>query len=129
MDFEILGKSYPMGYTIWAQRELSAKFGSLKGVAEAFASAEDDAQLFDRAGFIGATMMMAEYMRRKSESELLGVEFDGVMPPTYEQLISVMNFEDAGRLTSCIYKTMTDGNEVTTEVKEDRKNAGATRSK
>lgn len=129
MNFEILGKSYPLGYTIWAQRELSAKFGSLKGVAEAFTSAEDNAQLLDRAGYIGATLMMAEYMRQKAEAEILGTEFNGEVPPTYEQLISVMDFKDAGRLTSCVYATMTEGNEVTTEVKEDRKNAEATRSK
>lgn len=129
MNFEIIGKSYPLGYTIWAQRELCAKFGSLKGVAEAFTSAEDNAQLLDRAGYIGATMMMAEYLRQKTEAELLGTEFNGEIPPTYEQLISVMDFNDAGRLTSCVYQTMTDGNEVTTEVKEDRKNAEATRSK
>lgn len=122
---KVLGTEYPMAYTVGAQNELAAHFGSLEAIA---ALAESDAASnADASVRMVAAFMSAAARRGRVRAKVLGETYDGPEPLSYDELTAVLSNEDLLQMSQAIREAIEEGNHRTVEVVE--KNAEATPSK
>lgn len=126
MRIEALGKDFPLAYTVEAQAEMAEKAGGIEQLNTLF-DADDAAKSFENTLWVLSVMMNAYANRERLKATMMGKKWDGMEPPTLEQLrvlldVTEINKDIMGEITAA----MKVGNKTSVEVKSE-KNGKATR--
>lgn len=119
MDFTIQGIRIPMGYTIWAKREIQKAFKDVSGIQKAFL-AETDVELAENMSKIGSILSKAYAMRAKTMEKLTG-EPDDSNAIEEDELFSLLDRDSTLELVKCVSNTVASANKTEVEVKPEKK--------
>ncbi|HIX16957.1 MAG TPA: hypothetical protein H9860_01450 [Candidatus Gemmiger faecavium] len=125
MELEILGKKFPMKYTVSAQSEIAKRFGGLEKMAAAMES-NGAAKTLEDIVFMAAAMIRGAARYERVKCKAVGEEPEEQMTLTSEELCDAVELKDLKRIREAVMATMKEGQQVTVEVEPSRKNAEAT---
>ena len=127
MYIEALGKNFPLCYTIAVQSELADKAGRLEDIQNLF-DQDDTEKVIENIVWTISLMMTAAESREKVKCRMLGQEYKGEEPPTFDELMLLLSpGEIEESAMEEISNAMKSGQKTTVEVKEEKgKNAKAT---
>lgn len=117
----LLGKDFPIEYTISVMEAVAKKFGGTAEASEALTSMDSEDQLHATV-FMLAEMMKGAEKRERVRCSLWGEEFKGVPALDYETLLSIMNPDDLRNMADAIFSTINASSEQTMEVAPSKKN-------
>lgn len=127
MDIKIGGERYPMTYTVEAQSEIAERFGGLENIELAL-SDNDTAKLMENIVFCACAMLNGASNRLRAQCRMSGKEIPRLPEITFDDLKKAICVSEIAELTEAVVATMREGNKITVELAEDRKNEEATRS-
>ena len=122
MDAVILGKSYPMAYTVLAQDMIAKRYGSLEAVEQTVSAGGAAAQV-ENIVIMAHAMMVAAVQRERVMAKIIGIECDLPDPPTVEEMEAVLLASDLSELAKAVTETIKEGAAVTVEVQEKKEKA------
>lgn len=122
MDAVILGKSYPMAYTVLAQDMIAKQYGSLEAVEQTLSAGGAAAQV-KNVVIMAHAMMLAAVQRERVMARISGIECDLPDPPTVEEMEAVLLASDLSELVKAVTETIKEGTAVTVEVQEKKEKA------
>lgn len=126
MVAEIMGRKYPMAYTVYVQNQIAERFGGLEKMQDAF-ELGGAASAADNTVFMAAAMMLGYVQRERVRAKLLGDDCELDDPPSYEDLRAVLSNGEVIALSKAVANTLAEGTNATVEVKPEKgKNAAAT---
>lgn len=111
----LLGKDFPIEYTISVMEAVAQKFGGTAEASEAMNSMDPTDQLHATV-FMLAEMMKGAERRERVRCSLWGEEYQGTPSLDYETLISIMNPEDLRNMADVIFDTINGSTKQTMEV-------------
>lgn len=120
MNVQILGKSYPLAYTIDAQCQIDEKVSGIENIEVLF-DESDPVTLLKNVVFLVSILMKAAADRERLKNKLMGNDAETVVVPTYEELLQVVEVKEIKTLMEAAMKTIQEGSQVTTEVEESEK--------
>ena len=128
MNAEILGKKYPMAYTVAAQSVIAKRFGGIEKIEQAF-RADDIAGFMDNMAFCASAMIKGYADRETVRAITKGdkaQEFPILTPSRLQQQFSRAK---SNPLQTPLWQLLKEGNKVEVEVSPKKgKNAEATQS-
>ena len=120
MDIEILGKSYPMAYTIDAQNKINEKAGGIDKIELLF-DGNDPVESMQNILFMAAQMIKGAADRERLKNKLIGNEVESSVVPTYEDLSAVIEVKEIKQISQAVMKTIQEGSRITVEVEDIEK--------
>lgn len=124
MVVEIMGVSYPMEYTVEVQKKFFDKFGGTgKAQIEAMTDTTDPEKFAENTAFAASAMMEGAVNRVKVRCRMLGDEYRGGDIPKNEDLEALFKTMRPGevfQVMNLVMKTMSEGNKVEVETKEEK---------
>lgn len=121
-EIEIAGKKYPLNFSVKAAKEVSARYGDIENIGDAF-EGKSTSEMMDEATWILALLIEQGVAYKKIVD---GEEVKGLTQDELEILMGVVDFAD---LKSTLLGAMTAGMRREVEVEPDPKNAEATQDK
>lgn len=118
----IMGKDFPLEYTVEVMENITKKYGSSTKATETLNSEDGATKLSDTIWMLSEMMRGAEH-RERVRCSLFGEEFTGTPALTYEQLRQVMNTQDLQNMANAIEQSFIEAGVRTTEIVEDPKNS------
>lgn len=127
MYIKAIKKDLPLCYTVEAQTKIAAKAGRLEDLKDLFEK-ENSAETVENIIWVLAILMEAAVNREKVKCKMLGEDYKGGEPPSYDELRLLIEVKELGKETiKEIFAAMSNGSQTTVEVKEEKgKNAKAT---
>lgn len=124
MNIVILGKEFPIEYTIQAQQELAEKFGdsffSSEGPEVSAESFESAAKSMCDIACMISILMKAGESRERVRCLMYGEDFEGPKALTPEQVSAAMHPKDFVDYQSTILECMKSAQKTTVEIKEEK---------
>ena len=114
----LLGKEFPLEYTVQVMEEMTKRFG---GTAEAVESMSSGDKQLENTIFLLSAMMKGAERRERVRCALWHEEFKGAEAPDYETLMQIMNPEDLRNMANCLIQAINEANMTTTELAPDAK--------
>lgn len=114
----LLGKDFPLEYTVQVMEAVSARFGGTAEAVDQMTSGENQLQ---NTVFMLAEMMKGAERRERVRCALWGEEFKGTPALDYDTLIGIMNPSDLQRMADALTEAIEESQAVTTEVVPDTK--------
>lgn len=128
MDAVILGKKYPMAYTVAAQSVIAKRFGGIEKIEQAF-RADDIAGFMDNMTFCASAMIKGHADRETVRAITKGDKAQEFPVLTPEQIAAAILPGEVKPLASAVMAALKEGNKVEVEVSPKKgKNAEATQS-
>lgn len=114
----LLGKEFPLEYTVQVMEAVSARFGGTAEAVDQMTSGENQLQ---NTVFMLAEMMKGAERRERVRCALWGEEYKGTPALDYDTLIGIMNPSDLQRMADALTAAIEESQGVTTEVVPDTK--------
>lgn len=114
----LLGKDFPLEYTVQVMEAVSARFGGTAEAVDQMTSGENQLQ---NTVFMLAEMMKGAERRERVRCALWGEEYKGTPALDYDTLIGIMNPSDLQRMADALTAAIEESQGVTTEVVPDTK--------
>lgn len=128
MDAVILGRPYPMAYTVAAQSKLADRFGGIENIQTAFEAKGVD-ELMDNMAFMAAVLIQAAAERERVRCKIMGADAPDMQILAADEIKAAVQPYELKDVVACIMKTIQEGNAITVEVVPDQKKRKATPSK
>lgn len=124
MYIKAIEKDFPLCYTVEAQTKIAAKAGRLEDLKVLFEK-DDSAETVENIVWVLAILMEAAANREKVKCKMLGEDYKGGEPPSYDELRMLLGVTELEKETiEEIFSAMRKGSQTTVEVKEEKgKNA------
>lgn len=119
MNVTILGNEYPLEYTVEAQSKIAERFGALENIETVFDTGV--AKAAENIVFMLATMMEAAEKRERVACAVMCKEYTGKTALTEGDLKAVIRMQDFKEMQMAVMATMTEGNKVSVETEEEKK--------
>lgn len=119
MNVTILGNEYPLEYTVEAQSKIADRFGGLENIETIFDTGV--AKATENIVFMLATMMEAAEKRERVACAVMCKEYTGKTALTERDLKAVIRMQDFKEMQMAVMATMTEGNKVSVETEEEKK--------
>lgn len=126
MTVEILGKEYPVAYTIFAENKICEKLGTIENLGEMMDKGA--AEAIDSVAYILACLVSGGVQRQKVMCNMAGEEYSGPEAVSYETIIAAMEPSDIFDKQKIIFEAIKKGSETKVKLKSE-KNTKATLSK
>lgn len=117
MEIEIMGKTFPLRYTVRAQEIIEDECGA--DVTEALN--QGGVQSVKAAAVMVSAMMRAAEERERVRCALYGLEYHGEEALTSQQVAAAMDLSDIKRYMDAVTATINEGQKTTTEVETPKK--------
>ena len=127
MNVTVAGKEYPMVYSVFAQRAIEKKYGSLEQMQAKLAENNDSGTL-PTFIFLASVMMKAAEQRERARCQIYGEEFKGETALTAEQLEELVDISEFEGLIKAVAGTMNGGKKRDVELVDETKKEKATPS-
>lgn len=122
MTIEIMGTVYPARYTIHAENLIAQKIGGIENL-EAAMEKDGTAGAIDIFAYMAASLIEGGVQHGKVEAQLLGKEYLGPEPISYETIIQLLQPGEILDLKDTIMETVREGNRTNIELKPAKKKA------
>lgn len=119
-SINILGKEFPLEYTVEAMKAVSDKYGGTQEAVETFETASRDDQL-EATIFMLSAMMKGAERRERLRCSLWGEEYKGTPALDFETLLQIMNPQDLRNMSEVIFETIRGSSKTTVDVLPDNK--------
>ena len=120
----LLGKEFPLEYTVQVMEEVTKRFG---GTVEAIEGMNDEEHQLENTIFLLAAMMKGAERRERVRCALWHEEYTGPEAPDYDTLMQIMNPEDLRNMANSLIQAINDAGRITPEIVPDAKKNGETR--
>lgn len=122
MTIEIMGTVYPARYTVHAENLIAQKIGGIENL-EAAMEKDGTAGAIDIFAYMAASLIEGGVQHGKVEAQLLGKEYLGPEPISYETIIQLLQPGEILDLKDTIMETVREGNRTNIELKPAKKKA------
>lgn len=119
MQIEILGKQYPLAYTVEAQGIIDKKIGGLKNFEKLF-NGENTQDILENTLFLLHTLMQSAQNRERVKNKMLGIDATFQEIPSIQDLSCVFEVKDVKDLIQQIAMTIQLGSKITIELDEEK---------
>lgn len=120
MTIEIMGTVYPARYTIHAENLIAQKIGGIENL-EAAMEKDGTAGAIDIFAYMAASLIEGGVQHGKVEAQLLGKEYLGPEPISYETIIQLLQPGEIIDLKDDIMETIREGNKTNIALKKEAK--------
>lgn len=122
MTIEIMGTVYPARYTVHAENLIARKIGGIENL-EAAMEKDGTAGAIDIFAYMAASLIEGGVQHGKVEAQLLGKEYLGPEPISYETIIQLLQPGEILDLKDAIMEVVREGNKTNIELKPAKKKA------
>lgn len=122
MTIEIMGTVYPARYTVHSENLIARKVGGIENL-EAAMEKDGTAGAIDIFAYMAASLIEGGVQHGKVEAQLLGKEYLGPEPISYEAIIQLLQPGEILDLKDTIMETVREGNRTNIELKPAKKKA------
>ena len=119
-SINILGKEFPLEYTVEAMKAVSDKYGDTQEAVETFETGSRDNQL-EATIFMLSAMMKGAERRERLRCLLWGEEYKGTPALDFDTLLQIMNPQDLRNMSEVIFETIRGSSKTTVDVLPDNK--------
>lgn len=119
-SINILGKEFPLEYTVEAMKAVSDKYGGTQEAVETFETGSRDDQL-EATIFMLSAMMKGAERRERLRCLLWGEEYKGTPALDFDTLLQIMNPQDLRNMSEVIFETIRGSSKTTVDVLPDNK--------
>ena len=124
MTIEIMGTVYPARYTVHAENLIAQKIGGIENLGAAMEK-NGSAGAIDLFAFIAAALIEGGVQRGKVEGQLMGKDYLGPEPISYETIIQLLQPGEILNLKDSIMDAIREGNKTNIELKKTAKKKSA----
>lgn len=118
-EVTILGKNYPIEYTVEAQSKFAEKGGGLKRVSTV---------ITNYPSFALSTMMVAAANRKKVFAKMEGTEYDGPEPMSEDELNAILMPADLPEILKTMTGVMSEAFKTDVETAPEKKTGKKTKA-
>ncbi|MBQ2649813.1 MAG: hypothetical protein IJF82_20870 [Achromobacter sp.] len=122
----LLGKDFPLEYTVQVMDEVTKKYGGTAEAASAVLNDTDPADQLHNIVFMLSAMMKGAERRERVRCALWGEEYKGTPALDYETLLEIMNIEDLHNMADVIVEVVAGASKPTVDLVQDPKKNEAT---